>query len=346
MENNEYFTGLIPDPREEEKKAKDYQHAELYGALPLNWVEKTPDQWRKFPIRNQDGSGQCVAFSCAMALGVNNLLENNKFENLSPRYIYSKRVNQDSAGMWLQNAFEISCKHGSPLDTFLPSDLLNEQQANEPFTETPEMTANAQLFKGKSYLFCRNIDEIAQVIARGLAVPICATWKFDEWTSVPKVIHRPVDSSFARHCVTGVDYFLYNGEKAILVNESWGSEYGNDGLRILTESFLNERMTGAGYIIDLVNVPPPVKPVHHFTVPLYFGMQEEPDVKALQNILKYEGLFPTNTNSTGNYYEITRKAVLAYQRKYKVASEAELTMLQGRRVGYKTIVSLNSKYNN
>ena len=78
---------------------------------------------------------------------------------------------------------------------------------------------------------------------------------------------------------------------------------------------------------------------------MVFGETSE-SVRALQGILKYEGLFPSNIAATAYYGAITAKAVYQWQIKHNVASTAELNALQGRRVGKKTLTALNSLYHN
>ncbi|MFA7662639.1 MAG: peptidoglycan-binding domain-containing protein, partial [Patescibacteria group bacterium] len=60
-----------------------------------------------------------------------------------------------------------------------------------------------------------------------------------------------------------------------------------------------------------------VKPKYTFNKNLAFGMTD-PDVKALQDILKYEGLMATNIESTSYYGSITRASVVAFQTKYGI----------------------------
>ena len=88
------------------------------------------------------------------------------------------------------------------------------------------------------------------------------------------------------------------------------------------------------------------KPKYTFTKTLKFSSIYiiNEDVKHLQDILKYEGLFPINIDSTGYYGSITAKAVLAFQLKYKVDSINELNALMGHIVGPKTIAMLNKLY--
>ena len=88
----------------------------------------------------------------------------------------------------------------------------------------------------------------------------------------------------------------------------------------------------------------PAKPHYYFGKVLKIGMVREPDVVALQNVLKYENLFPANQSSTGNYLEVTRRAVEAFQRKYQVADVVELDQVRGNTVGLKTLALLNKLY--
>jgi len=107
--------------------------------------------------------------------------------------------------------------------------------------------------------------------------------------------------------------------------------------------------------------PAPInlKPRYTFTKPLAFitwdtiknqpvdpalNENQKADVVALQNILKYEGLFPSNVASAGYYGAITAKAVYAFQVAHNVAPLSELNALGGRRVGDKTIKALNDLY--
>ena len=90
------------------------------------------------------------------------------------------------------------------------------------------------------------------------------------------------------------------------------------------------------------------KPKHTFLRDLEFSFSEsaiaDPEVVALQDCLKYEGVFPSDRESTGKYGAVTATAVLAFQKKYKVGSDSELEQLQGHRVGPKTRAVLNDLF--
>lgn len=81
---------------------------------------------------------------------------------------------------------------------------------------------------------------------------------------------------------------------------------------------------------------------HEFKQVLDFGMRGS-EIVALQDALKVDGVFPLNVNSTGNFFGITRDAVMKFQRKHNVADEAEIVAANGR-VGRKTLAKLNELF--
>lgn len=80
-----------------------------------------------------------------------------------------------------------------------------------------------------------------------------------------------------------------------------------------------------------------------FTAKLALG-QSGDAVKALQTILKIDGDFPKSVQITGFYGKITQGAVLAFMKKYKVASPQEIAYVNGRWIGPATRAKLNQLY--
>lgn len=345
-----FISGARPDPRPITAQQKDYQHIEVAGAAgPVVWKEKTQSEWRKFPIRNQNGSGTCVAQTGAKILGIENHLEEGRFVDFSANLIYQRRADRNLVGMYGQEALEILSKFGTTTEARWPSQNLTEAQANTPKDLAPEDLEIMDTYRAGGYVMLpiRNIEAVAQVIqSMGKGVMLFFDFEYDEWTDVPQLKHQ---TGNLYHSVTGVDAFLYDGKKSILIDDSWGRFYGFDGQRVITEDFLKKRNFFAGYVLDLTNkrnerAKPPVRPKHRFDANLQFGMIKNEDVKKLQDILRFEELFPQKIESTGNYLQITAKAVMAFQRKHKVASEADIVSLQGKMVGPKTRKKLNELY--
>lgn len=342
------FTGVTIDPRTMEEKDMDYDHGEIALGAAVDWRNKPQEEWNKYPIRAQDGSGSCVAQSTAKLLGVENRRETNDFRIFSALDIYDRRETKPQSGMWAQDAFSIACKHGATFEELLPSQNLNEEKMNKPVTRTKEMLDIAQTYKAGGYVSISslNIDDIAQVIASGKAVMLFVKFSADEWTDVP--VAKKLFTDLA-HAVAAIDYTMWKGEKALIIDDSWGKFYGFDGQRVLTQSFLKKRCYYAGYLLDLSNdwrkdVTPPAKPKHYFSHNMYYGSRNNEEVKWLQKVLKYEQLFPQTADITGNYFQITAKAVLAWQRKHKVATDVELDSLAGETCGIKTLGALNDLY--
>lgn len=329
--------GVIPDPRSEEAKAKDFTHEELAGATILNWVEKNKKDWKKYSKRDQSSSSSCVSQSCAKAMEISD----SKEIVYSAHPIYRRRVNFPEGGMYLPNAGAITKDFGTTTEALDPSQKLGESNMNRDITvETPY-----KVFAYVPNINVKNIDTVAEVIENfGHCTLIFHSDRDEYLREIPQYDpHGVIDIG---HCICAVDYFLFNGEKVILIEDSAGlpSTIDQSGRRLITADFLAKRFdSGMYFIVDT----PPVdnkKPKYTFTKPLAYGMKGNSDVVALQDILKYEGVMPATIPSTGNYLDLTAKAVLVWQRKHAVAPEEELAALKGRTIGPKSRAVLNSLY--
>lgn len=58
-----------------------------------------------------------------------------------------------------------------------------------------------------------------------------------------------------RHAVVAVAHGTVDGERAVLVRNSWGSAWGADGHAWLTEAFLAPRLTHVAVLTEEINVP-------------------------------------------------------------------------------------------
>lgn len=361
-EEKTFQSGALVDERPEAEKERDYTFEEIVAAVnPVNWVEKARDQWRKFPIFNQDGSGSCVAQTEAKELGIMRWLKDKIYVHFSATDIYQRRANRPSGGMAAVDARNIVRK-GTTLEVLAPSQAMTDQLMDSAVVEDYKRKVG-EVFAVPNFVEItqRTIDTIASVIqTSGKGVMVWFYFDYNEWTDVPEVKNTGLSlyaASTNRHSVTAVDFTLYNGKKALIIEDSWGPQFGLQGQRVITEDFFKARCWYAGYLVNFQfddqtqpkpepqpePKPAPAKPRYTFTKLIEFGTRSA-DVTALQNILKYEGLFPTNVSSTGYYGAVTAKAVYHFQVKYSVAPKAELDTLQGRRAGPKTVAKLNALY--
>lgn len=345
-------TGANIDTRSDQEKGKDYLFKEVVAcANPVNWVEKKPNEWRSFPIYDQDGSGSCVAQTLAKLLGVMYWLKNKVYVHFSATHIYQRRSNKPEGGMNGVNAFEIARK-GVTLEELAPSQkMTDEQMDNMEIAEYKERVG--EIFRIPNYLQppIQDIDTVASIIqTTGKAVMVWFYFKIDEWTDTPVVKYADLDlrGSFSlRHSVSAVDFCLVNGKKSLIIEDSWGSSYGLRGQRVINEDFYKARNFFVAYPMNFAfDTETTNKPCYRFNKVMGMGYEanDPVDVKALQDVLKYEGLFPTNIDSTGYYGSITTKGVAAFQEKYQVADKLELIAVAGKRVGDKTLAKLNELY--
>lgn len=342
------------DTRPEKVQKEDTQFSELVsssGVEPVNWVEKHPSDYRRFPIFDQNGSGSCVAQTGAKLLGINYFINEGNYVHFSATHIYQRRSNKPSGGMIGVEGLRLSGQ-ATTLEDLAPSQNLTDYQMdNYKIADYKKKVGEVFSIDAEPVIVApRDIDTIASIIQKtGKGVMVWFYFKSNEWKrEVPVVKYNDLvlsASTTARHSVTAVDFTIYKGEKALIIEDSWGPDTGNGGQRIITESFFNKRNWFCGYLMNFkfakegdVN-----KPKYTFNLNLKFE-QTNDDIVALQDILKYEGLFPTNVGSTGYYGSITAKAVLAFQKKYRVASDTELDSLKGMSVGPLTREALNQIY--
>lgn len=369
------YLGAIDDPRPIEEQERNYSFAETVGlaaANPVSWLSKKqpkglqydfkPDTWRRFPVRNQDGSGSCVAQTMAKLMGILAYLRWGVFVVFSAGHIYLRRKNKPDGGMWADDVYQIA-QRGVTMEELMPSMEMNDSQMDALFESELHKKVNLSI-GNYVWLPVGDIEIVASVMqTTKKGVMNWHRFAYSEWGEVPVV---KVSNPTNHHSIAGVDFTLWEGKKAIVIDESWGEGAGTDtmnGQRVLTEDWYKARNTHASYPIDFKfeteQVPTPSPAA--FTKPLVFipldlktqeilpafvatHEAQKADVVRLQDILKKEGVFPSNIASTGLYQELTRKAVLAFQYRYMVASEAELKEVNGKRVGQKTIDKLNELY--
>lgn len=313
-------TGALIDTRPQEEKDKDFQLSEIVASInPVIWIEKPQSEWRKFPISDQNGSGSCVAQTTAKLLGIIHQQKHGEFVQFSATDVYRRRSNKPAGGMAGVEALNIATE-GVTLEQLLPSQKLNDEQMTNVTVETYKEDVGKIFKVSKNFvqLPIKDIDTIASTIqTTGKGVMVWVYFANNgEWSDVPTVkgyvdMNAPTTG---RHSITAVDFTLYNGEKALIIDDSWGNAYGKAGQRVLTESFFKERNFFAAYLTNFTFDEPvgPVTPTFIFNKDLSFGMHD-PDVFELQKRLAKEGFFPSNVANTYYFGAVTKKAVIAYQ---------------------------------
>lgn len=335
--------GAFIDTRTDEEKSLDYTHTEvLAGSTSPNWINKplvTLDQ------RYQLTSTSCISQSCAKGI--------TKFTGYiaSALPIFDSRSNYPQAAQFLQEGASIAKVLGTDFETKYPSQNMTDDQLNAmkvAFTNMPFKIANYYTLPAGQDL---NMDLYAQALDQGHALLIGLDSNADEWNYVP-IENGAATFSHCVSCHSG-NYLIEKNpsvlntvEKALGIDDSANHSSSVNGQRILLESFLHLRSWGVIALIPLAVIASP-KPLYDFKEPLAYGLMNNPDVVALQNILKYENCMSSSIPSTGNYLQATKAAVKALQEKYAdmiLVPAGINTGIGTGNAGVHTIEWLNNKY--
>jgi len=349
------FTGALTDKRPLSEQDKDVHFEELVGeAAPVVWTEKPETAWRKFPVFDQKRSSMCGAFSMAKLMGIYFWLRYKTFVDFSPEDIYQRRYNRPGEGMAVDDLYKIVAD-GVTLKQLTGATIETDTDADSCFIEPFKRDVGRVFQMGDKVVLPNNIDTIASTIQKtGKAVHLFTFfWYYEYDQLIPKIEDKSLTMytpNRAGHFVVAVDFTLKDGVKYLVVEDS--AHFGGLSRRLLSEEWIRNRVIIATYPMKFKFEEgpslPPAPTATPFKETLRYSRQfaSVPDVVRLQDTLKMVGVFPANIESTGWYGPTTCRAVMAFQRKFKVAPEAEIVALQGEVVGPKTIAMLNALQSN
>ena len=299
---------------------RDYITEEILGAPPTaKWEEKT--EFRRFPIGDQNKSGSCVAWTIAKLFGVESFLESGYFRFNSARDIYSQRPNQ-GPGMYIRDGMKIGVNKGVTLEALMPSLRQSETQMSQRTDARIDCEQIALIYKMKNFLSVSSqFDSQAGVIEftkKALAIGVKGSNQ--GWTVSDGFVRPPkLGEHVWHHALAAVDFGLINGKKYIVVDNSWGEDFGNRGQAYLGENYQAFMFPLARYFQNLPDdwrdqEPHTIeKPKHQFNRNLGYGLTDDWEVKILQRCFKWLGVFPRRIQATGNFYGITKEAAQTFQ---------------------------------
>lgn len=328
--NGIYRDGLIKDPRPAEEVSLDYRPPE--GAALPEWREKPESEWKSYTSREQDGSLSCMAQAGAKAY------ETETGVVVSAHPSYRSRDNFPQGGMYAADLGQTFYKVGTTTEALDVSQRQNESQLNRNITVQTPLKIAGYYWPYKKFIdqAASAIDQIAMAIdANKHCILIVHCYK-SEWTAVPVVSNKPQSGYDFGHGVCGIDYLIYKGEKAILIEDSTGHfnslklppPLDKKGHRILTESFIKGRIYEAITFVQ-APLPPPFK----FSQTMRAGMKGG-EIKKLQETLntKFISKLPKLV-ADGNFGAKTSTTAKEFQAFYKLTADGI--------VGKNTRVALN-----
>ena len=217
--------------------------------------------------------------------------------DFSRTHVYQQRQNKPGEGMVPANAFKIAQK-GVTLSALAPNKPSDAEMDSYQVTDWKKKVAEPFAIGNYVFLPIKDIETAASTIWKTKkALVVCFFASVEEWRKeVPTIIDptMTVSTAVVRHAVSAVDFTLYKGSKALIIEDS--AHFGGLNRRIITEDFFKARNTSCAYFINF-KYDGGTKPKFEWTV------------KSMQDCLKHYGSFPSNVDSTGNWYGVTDKAV-------------------------------------
>jgi len=289
-------------------------------------------------VENQLSHGTCVWQALSKLAELYNIKRGNTIK-LSARsgYVRTKQLDgyPDIQGTIPRVGANVLIKEGVAEDFIVPDNnyLQYYDYMNVSYTDAVKATMLKNKLAG--YVFVTpTFNDIKQAIYNNGAVvgslPVDENW----FIGLIKRVVNPI----------GYHYTLWYGydEKGVYALNSWGKEWGNNGLFYF---YWEDYKDTARDIVAFMDIPKPIledikKTNFIFSKNIKYGDKNN-DVLELQKRLDKEGYWNTTIPKTAYYGIETAKAVYKYQVNNKVAPTSILNELGGKYCGPTTINFLN-----
>jgi len=220
-------SGVLPDDRPPELKAKDYKTEELIKQpiMALQW--QTWEEWKSKPenlkmlndiaVNHQGGVGSCAAQASSLALAINNYLEDKKFLKLSAKPIYARRKNKPNAGMYMDDMGTICINYGTIPEVLYPTPNDNEINMSSLDDYISAYEAMAKALRAKNYFWLNpNIDSFANILSLNKPIVLTVVFGDGEFDGlVPLILSDQTKYGHALCMKEGTMVLTENGYKPI-----------------------------------------------------------------------------------------------------------------------------------
>lgn len=329
------------DNRSIEEKSKDYKWSEVSTLGAIQLEERAP--LYEYTVRNQDGSGSCVAQTVAKMLEVWDFKHDKTPTVYSATPIYQNRVNKPQGGMVGTDALGLAVGG----NVYLEWDVTSQKMTDTEMDSVTVDISKKQTERPTNYLVMPiDFYAVIQEVQKNGSAMVWFKCSMDEWNQdVPAGISA---SEAVRHSVTAVDAILWKGVEYIIIEDSWGTFLHTSdiplkaGQRAISREFFNAHcfFTAAFTTFYFVGGD---KPKYQWSSPMVYGMRTE-SVRQLQLVLKYEKFFPSNQECTGYFGGITAKALVQWQVAHDMIDFKYEANMRKVRAGAKTLAVLNQIY--
>lgn len=291
------FPGWITSPFD----SRDLPLGVIQELVPIPSEYSTP---YKLKVTNQKTTPYCVGHAGALLKAEKERREQN-FIDFDPDWLYAecKKIDgmPDVEGTYFRAALKVLKDKGAK--------LLNGSEAD----------ADKYRIGGYAAIQPLTFDNIKSGIYQNGVVLSGFRGSNEGWSRSLKGYIRPPESGEQQwgHAVGEIAYTA----PYITGQNSWGENWGDNGKFYHNENYMP--IESWVVLVDLPNnwkelIGINNKPRYSFSKNLYFSLTD-PDVKALQDCLKYEGCFPREIESIQIFGPLTLEAVKRFQQKYQIS---------------------------
>lgn len=305
--SDEEFTGAIL-PTEDQLGAIVKFSDIVAKAAPVKWEKLDMTKLPTWVQYNQGRKNKCVGDTKALMDSIKFYVRNNlkREVKFSGDWIYYHRIPK-MPGMVGTRAIDITRDIGNVHESIIP-DFLTDYDVDS-FVPEKWMYEEAKIFRTADDPILPPIKDIETLASIMMVTkkPIMVWFVFQskEWTAVP---YLSGDRPTLAHSVTFIPprnpgemtYGIHEGEKAIVIQDSWGLQYGINGKRIIKESFFKERNIFNQYDMNF-KFDSSGKPKYDGTI------------ISLQKCLRSAGLFPTNVDFVESFGPLTKSSLLKWK---------------------------------
>lgn len=311
------------------------------------------------PVWNQKRLGSCVGQSGGKKKQKAEEIETKTIIPFSPRFVYAlaKQIDGMSGeGTYYRLAMQILKKYGCATEKTVPNncDLTHAEYIDvskfpsEAYTEALPYAISGYASVPLDEFSLKHAIMESNGVLLGLKVG-------SEWWSSKEGLYssdakdvlpvRVPKEIIGGHAIYIIGFETVDGKTRFHFLNSWGAWADKGTGYFIYDEYL-PYLTEAWAFVDLPddwktqNLPKKEDFHFNFLQDIKMGETSE-EVRNLQIALKIEGTFPPAQLITGNYLSVTKKAVLLFQIKHKVADIKELIHLDGTVVGPKTRLALN-----
>jgi len=223
----------------------------------MNFITVSVDLRSMFgPTRNQGPRPTCMAFAASDT----HAALRGGWSPLSCEYAFyqaQRRAGRPpNKGALLSSTLETLREDGQPEENGWP--YLSVTPTD--FASWAPPTEVGALFGRNGTRTNASFDEVIGELNQGRPLIILLTLSRSFYGPSPQAVVDPgpgeAPEPERRHAVVALGHGAIEKHRAILIRNSWGPSWGNDGYGWLTERFLNPRLFAAAALMEEVNVSP------------------------------------------------------------------------------------------